>query len=236
MKTIAQILAVISGPIGAGRPLADGLCVDCSRAFELRGAGLSLITDSGAQGVVGASGALAHRLEELQFDLGEGPGLDASRQRAVVQANLSAPSERWPIFASSAREAGVHGVVALPLQAGEIRLGSLCMYRGTGAPLDVDEEDSALAYAGAAVVVLLHLQEQAGLGGTLHPELSEPVAHRAVVHQATGFLSVSASVGLTEALLLLRAHAFAMELPLLHVAREVLAGRLRILPGEGDNE
>ena len=35
-------------------------------------------------------------------------------------------------------------------------------------------------------------------------------------------------MGLTEALLLLRAHAFASERPLLHIARDVLAGTLRI--------
>ncbi len=62
------------------------------------------------------------------------------------------------------------------------------------------------------------------------------MAHRAEIHQATGFLSVKASVGMTEALLLLRAHAFAADRSLLDVARDVLAGRLRIHPEESEDD
>ena len=56
------------------------------------------------------------------------------------------------------------------------------------------------------------------------------------MHQASGFLSVTASVGVTEALLMLRAHAFASERPLLQVARDVLAGRLHIEREKGDDK
>ncbi|MDO7867027.1 ANTAR domain-containing protein [Nocardioides jiangxiensis] len=94
---------------------------------------------------------------------------------------------------------------------------------------------SALAYADAALVVLLRLQAEMQPGSVLHPDLGEPLEYRAEVHQATGFLSVQASVGLTDALLLLRAHAFAGERSLLEVARDVLAGRLRI-PLEEDED
>jgi AmiR/NasT family two-component response regulator len=106
------------------------------------------------------------------------------------------------------------------------------MYRPTPGALAREEMSTALAYADAAVVVLLHLQAQATAGRLLPPALSEPLELRAEVHQATGFVSIQASVGLTEALLLLRAHAFASGRPLLHVARDVLAGRLRVGPDE----
>jgi AmiR/NasT family two-component response regulator len=47
---------------------------------------------------------------------------------------------------------------------------------------------------------------------------------RAEVHQATGVVSVQAAVGLAEALVLLRARAFADPQPLGDLARKVLAG------------
>ena len=54
------------------------------------------------------------------------------------------------------------------------------------------------------------------------------------MHQATGYVSVRASVGIDEALLLLRARAYASGRPLLEVARDVLAGRLQLeLDGDG---
>ena len=102
-------------------------------------------------------------------------------------------------------------MLALPLQVGAVRLGALCLYRSTPGRWDNDGTATAMAYADAAVAVLLLLQAQTQPGPALHPELDEPAEYRAEVHQATGFLSVQASVGLAEALLLLRAHAFASE-------------------------
>jgi hypothetical protein len=130
----------------------------------------------------------------------------------------------------------VRAVFAFPLQVGGVRLGTLCLYRSIAAQLDRDEMASALAYADAALVVLLRLQAEMQPGSVLHPDLGEPLEYRAEVHQATGFLSVQASVGLADALLLLRAHAFAGERSLLEVARDVLAGRIRIPPEEDEDD
>ncbi len=200
---------------------------------------MALMNDAGHQGVVGSSGTLAGRLEELQFELGEGPGPEASRtSRPVLQSDLTAGEmSQWPGFGPAALAAGMRAVFALPLQVGAVRLGSLCLYRSTPGHLNDDELATALAYARAAVVVLLRLQAQVPPpGSALHPELGDPLEYRAEVHQATGFLSVRASVGLTEALLLLRAHAFANDRPLLDVARDVLAGQVRITPEEGEDD
>jgi hypothetical protein len=200
---------------------------------------LALINDSGHQGVVGAYGLVAAQLEELQFALGEGPSVDASRfNRPVFHSDLVAAGEMspWPGFGPAATGAGVRAVFALPLQVGAVRLGSLCLYRSIAGQLDQAETAMDLAYADAALVVLLHLQAQMLPGLGLHPELGGPLEYRAEVHQATGYLSVQASVGLTKALLLLRARAFASDRPLLEVARDVLAGRIRLAPEEGEDD
>jgi len=235
VRTTSQILSAISADSGSGRPLADLLCVDCTTNLELSGTGMSLMNDAGHQGVIGASGPLATELEELQFELGEGPGFDASREnRPILQPDLSdGAMAHWPGFAPAAVQAGVRSVFALPLQVGALRLGSLCLYRSTRGELPREAAAAAVSYAEAGVVVLLRLQAQMLPGAALHPELGDPLEYRAEVHQATGFLSVQASVGLAEALLLLRAHAFASDRPLLHVARDVLAGRLHLGTEEG---
>lgn len=238
MRTTTQILAAINAADGADRSLPELLCVDCTRSLDLAGAGITLMNDDGHQAVIGASGPLASRLEDLQFDLGEGPSLDASRtNRTVSNDDLAdAVLVRWPAFASSALAAGIGAVTALPLQVDGVRLGSLSLYRSAPGPLGADRTTTAHAYGAAAVAVLLHLQDQVWPQGTLHPELGGPVAYRAVIHQATGFLSVTASVGMAEALLLMRAHSFATEQSLVHVAREILAGRLRIHPEENEDD
>ena len=53
----------------------------------------------------------------------------------------------------------------------------------------------------------------------------EPVLdHRAEIHQAQGMVMVDLSVDLAEALLRMRAHAFQGGLPLIQVARAIIAG------------
>ncbi|WP_183099523.1 GAF domain-containing protein [Nocardioides pelophilus] len=238
MRTTAQILEAINAEHGSGDSLPGLLCADCSAFMDLSGSGMALINESGHQGVIGASGPLAAQLEDLQFELGEGPSLDASRSNSpVVHPDLSAAAVLpWLGFGPAAVAAGVRAVFALPLQVGTTPLGALCLYRATPGRWDDEGTATAMAYADAAVEVLLLLQAQTEPGSALHPELDEPVTYRAEVHQATGYLSVQASVGLAEALLLLRAHAFASDRPLLQIARDVLAGRLRIQPEEGEDD
>lgn len=233
VRTTKQILVAISTGSSSGS-LPERLCVDCSGELRLTGAGMALMNDAGHQAVVGASGSIAAYLEDLQFELGEGPTVDASRNaNPGLHPDLTASATSpWVEFGPAAREAGVRAAFAFPLQVGAVRLGCLAMYRPAPGALGREEMTTALAYADAAVVVLLHLQAQATAGRVLAPELGEPLERRAEVHQATGFVSIQTSVGVTEALLLLRAHAFASGRPLLHVARDVLAGRLRLGPDE----
>ncbi|GAA3644979.1 GAF domain-containing protein [Nocardioides ginsengisoli] len=222
--------------------MTDQLCIDCAQSLRLAGVGMTLTNAAGQQAVIGTSGAVASRLEEIQFDLGEGPSLDASRYDRTVGSDDLGDGVllRWPAFAPAALAAGISAVTAVPLSVGGVRLGSLSMYRSAPGALDVQQQTAAQAYGGAAVVVLLHLQDRIPsvdlIRDALHPDLGAPVAHRAEIHQATGFLSVKASVGMTEALLLLRAHAFAADRSLLDVARDVLAGRLRIHPEESEDD
>ena len=93
----------------------------------------------------------------------------------------------------------------------------------------------ALAYARAAAVTLLDLQDQVSADGGLHPLLGKPLQDRAEIHQATGVVSVQAAISLTDALLLLRAHAYSADRPIIDVARDVMAKALRFGPQPDDD-
>lgn len=238
MRTTYQILTSLNGG-GDGRlSLPERLCHDCTADLGLTGAAMSLTTDEGFQAVVGSSSPLVKRLEELQFESGEGPAVEASREnRPVVHPDLTVgAATRWPVLAPAVLDAGIRCVYALPLQVGAVRLGGLGLYCATPGRLPDGAASTARAYAGAAVAVLLALQAQTSSGDSLHPQLDEPVRYRAEVHQATGFVSVRVAVTLADALLLLRARAFATDRPLLDVARDVLAGRLHIQAQESKDE
>ncbi len=228
MVTVTGILSsIIDGDRGA-TPLPELLCADCADHLDITGAGMALMTEVGHQGVVGATDGTARRMEDLQFTLGEGPCIDSSAGgRPVLQPHLQqTAASRWPVFGPAVLEAGVAAIFAFPLQVGGIRVGVLDLYRDTSGNLDSRELRDALMYADAATLLLLHLQAQMKPGG-LHPHLAEAVGNRAEVHQATGMISVQAAVGLGEALLLMRAHAFAIDRSILAVALDVVHRRLR---------
>ena len=125
---------------------------------------------------------------------------------------------------------------AFPLQVGAIRLGMLDLYRDTTGPLDRLQFAEALAFAEAATTILLYLQDETAPGQPLHPELAEAVDSRREVHQATGMIAAQTRAGLAEALLRLQAHAYSSERPLIDVAKDVVARRLRFTPEDDHDE
>lgn len=92
----------------------------------------------------------------------------------------------------------------------------------------------SLAFADAATSILLHLQARDG--GRAQPGLVAMIEDRAEVHQATGMISIQAALGLADALVLLRAHAYAAERPILNVARDVITRDLHFRPEDDHHE
>jgi hypothetical protein len=238
VRTAGEILNALLAAEPDRDSLLKHLCHDCADALPVTGAGLALMNDAGHQGVIAATDGPARVMEELQFALGEGPCIDASlARRPVLQPNLASTAvARWPGFGPEALKAGIAAIFAFPLHVGAIRIGILDLYRDAPGSLDSAVLAEALAYADAAVLILLHLQSQMPPEGGLHPQLADPLENRAEVHQATGVVSVVAAVSLADALLLLRAHAYASQRPVLQVARDVIAGTLRIQAPRNDHD
>ncbi len=227
-RRVDEILRSAWAESAVGTDLPDRLAAACVRSLPVTGVGLALMTDDGPAGTIAATDGAALELEELQFTLGEGPCVDASRTgRPVLQPDLAQTAPlRWPAFAGGALEAGVRAVFAFPLRVGAIRLGVLDLYRDRAGPLSADELTEALSFADAATRVLLHAQA----GVDTVPTLDD----RAEVHQATGMVSVQAAVSLAQALALLRARAYADQRPIAALARDVLAGTVHFRE-VGDN-
>jgi len=174
----------------------------------------------GRTDLVHATDAIAERLERLHFLLGEGPAVDALRDGELVEtSDLSDLSGRpghraWPAFAPPATAAGARSVLALPLLAGTVRVGVLGVYSRSRTALS--ESVCADLDVCAQITLGLLLDDGVGVDGP--------------VHQATGMISAQLGVGVGEALVRLRAYAFAHGRPLIEIAHEVLAHRLRFSP------
>jgi hypothetical protein len=222
---VAEILSAVLNESRGGMAVPASLVGMCARALPVSGVGLALMTYDGPAGTVAATDGTALELEELQFSLGEGPCVDASQSgRPVLQPDLGRTArERWPVFAAGAEAAGLAAVFAFPLRVGGIRVGVLDLYRTTAGILSDDHLADALCFADAATALLLHMQTQ-DVGVGLPRDPLTVLDDRAEVHQATGVVSVQAAVSLQDALLLLRARAYAEQRPIGTLANDVVNG------------
>jgi hypothetical protein len=199
------------------------------------GVGLTLSRGNGVAEPFCAVGPATDELEELQFTLGEGPAVEAIGA-PVVAADLSTveAGRRWPMFVPAALARGVGSMVSVPLRAGAINAGVLSVYWASPGRLSDDVMTDVLVYADAAMLLVLGAAD--GIA-TARPHLHGDGfdERRAEVHQAAGMISVQLGVGVEEALVRLRAHAYAHERRLAEVARDVVERRLRFSPGPAVN-
>jgi hypothetical protein len=154
--------------------------------------------------------------------------VDAYRQdRPVLEPDLAYPVEaRWFAFTPTAVAAGAKAVFGFPLQVGAVRLGALNLYRDRSGALTDDQHADALVMAGVAARAVVALQAHAPRGA-LAAELEAGSDFRFVVHQASGMVSAQLEVSIGEAMIRLRAYAFANDRLLTDVAEDVVSRRLR---------
>lgn len=204
------------------------MCEVCAQVTEVSGAGVMLMSGDVPRGSMCSTNRVSDLIEQLQYVLGEGPCVDAYHlDWPVLEPDLACPkSSRWPVFSPQAIDAGVRAVFGFPLQIGSVRLGALNLYRDQPGPLTDDQHADALVLADLVGQSVLVLQADAP-PGALAAELETGADLHYTLHQASGMVSVQLGVSVAEALIRLRAYAFANELPLVDVASSVVARTLR---------
>jgi GAF domain-containing protein len=198
--------------------------------LSITGAGISMVTTAGNRGVVCATDDVSARIEDLQFTLGEGPCVDAAHfGTPILIPDLNTPDDiavdRWPAFIEGAGAAGVRAVFAFPLRIGAINVGVMDAYRSEPGPLRDGELRAALLAADAAALALLHTDTDRD--DLFSDDVDARSTYQLQVHQATGIVQVQLGLPTEEAFLMLRARAFALGRPLVDVATDVVARRLR---------
>jgi hypothetical protein len=209
--------------------LTARLCAAGAELIDVNGSGIMLMSGDVPRGSLYATNHVSKTIEDLQYALGEGPCVDAYVQsRVVIEPDLANPrTPRWFAFSPPAIQAGARAVFAFPLQVGTVRLGALDLYRDRPGTLSDDEHADALVLAD--LIAQSVLDTQAGAApGDLASELAHGADFHFHVHNAAGMVSVQLGVSIAEALVRLRAYAFAHGRPLAEVADDVVARRLRL--------
>lgn len=165
----------------------------------------------------GASHGAGLVCREVELLFGEGPATDAVATGQVVHGRLDT-DVLWPNFAPLALDAGVRSVIAVPLEPAGTCVGAVTIYSSA-----VDHTAAAstrlIPLLAGALVGLLVEDLRTGNAHTLGPDRLE------AVHHASGCLAIERGCTVDDALAILRARAFADDLPLIDLSRQVLRGQ-----------
>jgi GAF domain-containing protein len=207
--------------------LGSSLAELCADVVGVTGAGIMLMIDGDHHGCLSASGATMETIENLQFTLGEGPCIDAFRSReAVIEPDL-AHTSRWSLFSAPALDAGMAAVYAFPLLTTHGCVGAIDLYNSEPGDLQTGQLAEAHAIAGVVSDVILNLQADAE-SGEIPEAFATAIKARAVVHQAAGMTAAQLDVPVVDALVCLRAHAFALGQPVNDIAAQIVDRTLRL--------
>jgi hypothetical protein len=189
---------------------------------------VTLMTGAGSSVLVASGGRPGPGVQELQFDLGEGPGHDAyAVGRPVLVPDLRSELGRWPGFATSALGRGASSVFAFPLQLGAVRFGVLTFVRDEVGRLGQQDLNACLIFAEVATELLL---DSSPTGEHPDPQLHAAIRVHDEVYQAQGMVMVDLGISLEAALARMRALAFTEGLSLQQLAAEIVSGLRALLP------
>ena len=194
--------------------------------FPVAGAAVSTIGQILGSETLAASDAQAARIDELQFDLGEGPCWDAMRSaNPVLQPAIRTSGRaRWPAFTESILREAVSSVFAFPLVVGPLRFGAIDLY--SPAPVSLSQTQTHQAEA-MAQIVSRHVLRRALTSIGEAPQDPVSAYSRRLIHQASGVVLAQVDVSADDARLMIQGQAFAAGRPMMDVAKDILDGRLR---------
>jgi GAF domain-containing protein len=181
LHDLSRLLLTFQEPDDLLQQIAEAACeivpatTNCS---------VSLVRDGVVRSVAIANEKARH-LDDLQYEHGDGPCLEAIRTtREVLSQDLHA-DERWGDFRSAMVEHGIRSTMAVPLEVDHGAEGALNIYSEDLAAFDEQAIVLARLVAGQAATVMsgvLRYRDQAVLTEQLRAALSS----RAVIDQAIG--------------------------------------------------
>ncbi len=212
----------------AARSAAPGLCTACVEVLDVTGAGITIMGGDHA-GPICVSDPGVAALEDLQFTIGQGPCRDAFHTGRPVHApRLNAEAwGRWPSFVELARTSDIGAVFACPLVVGGANVGVLTLYQRAEGELTQTQNLDSMELSKVLAETVLSLQEEAPTG-SLAAGIDDSIQYRAEIYQAAGMTSIQLSIPVAEALLRIRAHAFANDQAVAEVAALIVAHELHL--------
>jgi GAF domain-containing protein len=142
---------------------------------------------NGRSVTVACSDPVAARVDEVQYELDDGPCLHAIRDGHMVRIKDTADKARWPEFEAQAASHGVRSCLAVPLIADGRRVGALNLYARTASAFgtaEVRRAENFAEYASGALTLAMRLASHTAL----IEQLRSSLVSRTFIDQALGII------------------------------------------------
>ena len=222
---LALALTELSGVLltdeGLDRTLQRVAQLACRTMPGCSAAGVTLVTADGKPETAAFTHDTVLEVDRRQYAVGDGPCIDALRERRINSCGFAEAQRRWPAFSRQAAEVGFRSFLAAPLIADDAAIGALNLY--SGLPDGFEALDDALIglFSGQASVALANARLYR-TARNLSEQLQEALDSRAVIEQAKGILMAQEHVGADAAFDLLRKRSQHANRKLRDVAREIV--------------
>ena len=189
-RTLEEVLTEVTEIAARGIPGADSTSITLIRA------------DRGF--TAAHSGDMSLAADELQYEHGYGPCLDAGRGNVVLRVDDMRTEDRWPDYAKRVLETGVRSSLSIPLPYQGTSIGALNNYSSEPDAFSGPESLAAGQQVAEAIAVAI-------VNADAHARLTEQARNmrlamdsRAVIEQAKGVLMAQRHVDAEQAFDILR--------------------------------
>ena len=143
-------------------------------------AGISQVTRKGIH-TPAATSDTVRAGDQMQYDLDEGPCIDAIREQELVLSGDVEVDARWPRWGPAvASTLGVRSMMCFRLYTSETKHGAINLYSEDREAFSADDEPMLAMFAGVAAAAMTSAETQ--------DQLTSAIATRMVIGQAQGIL------------------------------------------------
>ena len=181
---VAEVMSEVAAALQSPMDLDETLeLITRSAADTIPGiieASISITTKDREIKTLAPTGPVVTRADHLQYELGEGPCLDAALDDPIVAVNDLAADPRWPDFGPKAAALGFGSQVAFQFRAEPHVRGALNLYALEPNSIDQDSVQLGSMFAGQIAVAMGWARQD--------QTMTEALATRNVIGQAVGIV------------------------------------------------
>lgn len=221
---LAGVFAHLSGILLTEATVAGALEALTSLAADTIansiGAGISLLDTDGKRITSAATDRLVEHLDDLQYELDQGPCLSSWRDLSVFRSD-GRDEGRWPAWVPRAQELGMRSFLSAPLVHADRVFGAMKVYSTEVDAFDERAEGLLRRFGTQAAIFVANVQTVEG-ARRLSEDLKETLRTRDLIAMARGVVMARRGVDPEEAFRDLMAESHRTRRPLRDVAETIV--------------